>query len=171
MVNKLERFAGLLFLFAFVNMCSETSDEEIYITQSTFCQQTDLADVNDRVLHRLRTDEQTLTANVEKQKDTAENRFANPISEVEIQAKIGDAVPKARFRRRISVASNAIQTIDNEVSHLIIYCFNCIRRDGNSTSKTGLNRQNIKKNGLSTCSRTGDSKEMRESAIRVVLSL
>ena len=87
MVNKLERFAGLFFLFAFVNMCSETSDEEIYITQSTFCQQTDLADVNDRVLDRLRTDEQTLTANVEKQKDTAENRFANPISEVEIQAK------------------------------------------------------------------------------------
>ena len=95
MVNKLERFAGLFFLFAFVNMCSETSDEEIYITQSTFCQQTNLADVNDRVLDRLRTDEQTLTGNVEKQKDTAENRFANPISEVEIQAKIGDAVPKS----------------------------------------------------------------------------
>ena len=45
---------------------------------------------------------------------------------------------EARFRRRISVASNAMQTIDNEVSHLIIYCFNCIRNDGNSTSKTGL---------------------------------
>ena len=45
---------------------------------------------------------------------------------------------KARFRRRISVASNAIQTKDNEVSQLIIYCLNCIRRDGNSTSKTGL---------------------------------
>ena len=76
-------------------MCSETSDEEIYITQSTFCQQTDLADVNDRVLDRLRTDEQTLTANVEKQKDTAENRFASPISVVKIQAKIGDAAPKS----------------------------------------------------------------------------
>ena len=95
MVNKVERFAGLFFLFAFVNMSSETSDEEIYITQSTFCQQTNLADVNDRVLDRLRTDEQTLTADVKKQKDTAENRFANPISEVEIQAKIGDAVPKS----------------------------------------------------------------------------
>ena len=45
---------------------------------------------------------------------------------------------KARFRRRIFVASNAIQTIDNQGSHLIIYCLNCIRRDGNSTSKTGL---------------------------------
>ena len=101
-------------------MCSETSDEEIYITQSTFCQQADLADVNDRVL-----DEQALTANVGKQKATAENRFANPISEVEIQAKIGDAVPKST---------------------------------------------NIKKNGLSTCSRTGDSKEMRESAMQEVLS-
>ena len=38
-------------------------------------------------------------------------------------------VSKAYFIRRISVASNAIQTIDNEVNHLIIYCLNCIRRD------------------------------------------
>ena len=38
---------------------------------------------------------------------------------------------QARFIRRIPVASNAIQTIDNEIS--------CrIRRDGNSTCKTGL---------------------------------
>ena len=29
---------------------------------------------------------------------------------------------KARFIRRISVASNAIQTIDNEIAYLIIYC-------------------------------------------------
>ena len=28
--------------------------------------------------------------------------------------------------RRISVASNAIQTIDNEMIHLIIHCLNCI---------------------------------------------
>jgi hypothetical protein len=39
----------------------------------------------------------------------------------------------ACFLRQISVASNAIQTIDNEavneVYHLIIYCLNCIRRD------------------------------------------
>ena len=35
---------------------------------------------------------------------------------------------KACFIRRISVASNAIQTMDNEVNHLI-YCLNCIRRD------------------------------------------
>ena len=38
---------------------------------------------------------------------------------------------KARFIRRISVASNAIETITemklNEVYHLIIYCLNCIR--------------------------------------------
>ena len=33
--------------------------------------------------------------------------------------------------RRISLASNAIQTIDNQVSCLIIYCLNYIRRDGN----------------------------------------
>ena len=47
------------------------------------------------------------------------------------------------FRRRISVASNAIQTIDNEMTYLIINCLNCIRCDGNSTSKTGLTRPNI----------------------------
>ena len=76
-------------------MCSETSDEEIYVTQLTFCQQTDLADDCDRVLDGLPTDEQTLTANVEKQKATAENSFANPISEVEVQSKISDAVPKS----------------------------------------------------------------------------
>ena len=45
---------------------------------------------------------------------------------------------KACFLRRISVASNAIQTIDNEMIHLIIYCLNCIRRDWNATYKTGL---------------------------------
>ena len=36
---------------------------------------------------------------------------------------------KACFIRRILVASNAVQTIDNEVIHLIICCLNCIRRD------------------------------------------
>ena len=39
------------------------------------------------------------------------------------------AKSKACFIRRISVASNAIQTTDNEVNHLIIHCLNCIRRD------------------------------------------
>jgi hypothetical protein len=33
-----------------------------------------------------------------------------------------------------------IHTIVNELSHLIIHCLNCIRRDGNSTSKTGRKR-------------------------------
>ena len=37
--------------------------------------------------------------------------------------------PSACFIRRILIASNAIQTIDNEVNHLVIYCLNCIRRD------------------------------------------
>ena len=32
-----------------------------------------------------------------------------------------------RFGRRISVMSNAIQTIDNKLTSLIIYCLNCIR--------------------------------------------
>ena len=44
------------------------------------------------------------------------------------------------FIRRISVASNAIQTIDNETAYLIIYCLNCIRRNGNSTYKTSLRK-------------------------------
>ena len=38
-------------------------------------------------------------------------------------------IVKACFIRRILVASNAIQTIDNEVNHLIIYCLNCIQRN------------------------------------------
>ncbi len=46
-------------------------------------------------------------------------------------------VIKARFIRRISVASNAIQTIDNETDYLIICCLNCIRRFGNSTGSIG----------------------------------
>ena len=36
---------------------------------------------------------------------------------------------KACFMRRISLASKAIQAIDNEASNLMIYCLNCIRRD------------------------------------------
>jgi hypothetical protein len=47
-----------------------------------------------------------------------------------------------RFIRRILVVSNAIQTIENEIINLIIsfiiYCLNCIRRDRNSTYKTGV---------------------------------
>ena len=50
---------------------------------------------------------------------------------------------KACFIRRISVASNAIQTIDNEVKHLIIYCLNCFRRDWTSTYKTGLSAYSL----------------------------
>ena len=40
-------------------------------------------------------------------------------------------VDKAHFIRRIPVVSNAIQTIDIMTAYLIIYCSNCIRRDGN----------------------------------------
>ena len=46
---------------------------------------------------------------------------------------------KARFRRRISVALNAIQTIENEITLLINYGLNFIPRDENLTSKMGLN--------------------------------
>ena len=39
-----------------------------------------------------------------------------------------------QFRRPVLVVSNAFQIIDNKVSHLVIYCLNCIRRDENTTS-------------------------------------
>ena len=47
--------------------------------------------------------------------------------------------PKATFKRRISAVSNAIQTIDNEANHLIIYCLNYIRHGRNATYEPGLN--------------------------------
>ena len=54
--------------------------------------------VNDWFQDGLPTNGQVLKNNVKKEKATTENRFANrfakPISEVKIQAKIGDAVPK-----------------------------------------------------------------------------
>ena len=50
---------------------------------------------------------------------------------------------KARFKRRILHAPNAIQTMHNEEAYLIIYCLNCIRCMQNSTFETGL-----KHNGL-----------------------
>ena len=46
---------------------------------------------------------------------------------------------QARFIRRISAVSNAIQTKDNEANHLIIYCLNCIRHGRNATYEPGLN--------------------------------
>ena len=39
-----------------------------------------------------------------------------------------------QFRRPVLVVSNAFQIIDNKVSHLVIYCLNCIRRDENTMS-------------------------------------
>ena len=45
---------------------------------------------------------------------------------------------KARFKRRILHAPNAIQTMHNEEAYLIIYCLNCIRCMQNSTFETGL---------------------------------
>ena len=40
---------------------------------------------------------------------------------------------KARFIRRISAVSNAIETIGNEMICFIIYCLNCIRHGRNAT--------------------------------------
>ena len=51
---------------------------------------------------------------------------------------VGVIHTQACFKRRISVASNAIQIIDHEMTYLIIYCLNCIRCDENSTSKQAL---------------------------------
>ena len=48
------------------------------------------------------------------------------------------AVYKARFIRRISAVSNAIETIDNEMICFIIYCLNCIRHGRNATYERGL---------------------------------
>ena len=45
---------------------------------------------------------------------------------------------KTSFIRRISAVSNAIQTIDNEANHLIIYCLNCIRHGRNASYEPGL---------------------------------
>ena len=46
--------------------------------------------------------------------------------------------PKARFIRRISAVSNAIETIDNEMICFIIYCLYCIRHGRNATYERGL---------------------------------
>ena len=45
---------------------------------------------------------------------------------------------KARFIRRISAVSNAIETIDNEMICFIIFCLNCIRHGRNATYEPGL---------------------------------
>ena len=45
---------------------------------------------------------------------------------------------KARFIRRISAVSNAIETIDNEMICFIICCLNCIRHGRNATYERGL---------------------------------
>ena len=63
-----------------------------------------------------------------------------------IGSKLGNDIPlsndndhcQAQFIRRISAVSNAIQTIDNEANHLIIYCLNCIRHGRNATYEPGL---------------------------------
>ena len=52
---------------------------------------------------------------------------------------------KARFKRRILHAPNAIQTMHNEEAYLIIYCLNCIRCMQNSTFETGLRLLKMKK--------------------------
>ena len=47
---------------------------------------------------------------------------------------------KARFIRRISAVSNAIEVIDNEMICFIVYCLNCIRYGRNPTYERGLRR-------------------------------
>ena len=49
---------------------------------------------------------------------------------------------KARFIRRISAVSNAIETID-EMICFIIYCLNCIRHGRNATYERGLSYANV----------------------------
>ena len=47
-------------------------------------------------------------------------------------------LPDARFMRRISAVSNAIETIESEANLLIIYCLNCIRHGRNATYEPDL---------------------------------
>ena len=56
---------------------------------------------------------------------------------------------KARFIRRISTVSNAIETIDNEMICFIIYCLNCIRHGRNATYERGLRGEDAKE--ISRC--------------------
>ena len=49
-----------------------------------------------------------------------------------------NVIAKARFIRRISAVSNAIETIDNEMICFIVYCLNCIRHGRNATYERGL---------------------------------
>ena len=104
-------------------MWSENSDKEIYITQSTFRQNTTLGDVNDWFQDGLPTDGQVVTNNMEE-KATTENRFANrfakPISEVQIQAKIVDAVPKStKYKEKwaVNLFENWRQQRNEKVCH------------------------------------------------------
>ena len=66
-----------------------------------------MGDVNDWFQDVLPTDGQGVTNNMED-KATTENCFANsfakPISKVQIQAKVGDAVPKAtKYKEKLAV--------------------------------------------------------------------
>ena len=47
-------------------------------------------------------------------------------------------VIQAQFIRRISAASNAIETKDNEMICFIIFCLNCIQHSRNATYEPGL---------------------------------
>ena len=59
-------------------------------------------------------------------------------------------VSKTTFIRRISAVSNAIQTIDNEANHLIIYCLNCMKCDV-WTGPEWQNRPRIRDSKKKTC--------------------
>ena len=57
---------------------------------------------------------------------------------LQLEHKTRFYTPEARFIRGITAVSNAIQTKDNEANHIIIYCLNYIRHDGNATYEPGL---------------------------------
>ena len=64
--------------------------------------------------------------------------FEERIPENILELQCATEVAEATFIRRVSAVSNAIQTIDNEANHLIIYCLNCIRHGRNATYEPGL---------------------------------
>ena len=77
-------------------MESEDSDPDIFITQlSPWRLNTFSDDFNSEELLGILPNPESSDSTRDEGEEIGKNRFAKPISEVEIQAKIGDAVPKS----------------------------------------------------------------------------
>ena len=77
-------------------MESEDSDPEMYITQSSLLCENNLSDYsNAEEILNIGANGDTQDITIDKEEHVAETRFAKPASDSEIQAKIGDSVPKS----------------------------------------------------------------------------